>query len=194
MTDPYKVLGVSYDAPDDQIKSAYRELARKYHPDNYQNNPLADLANEKMKEINEAYDQIQASRQNSRSSGQSYKNAGQFADILRLIHNGRMTEAEELLDGVPTSSRDAQWHFLKGQILYGRGWLEEAYSYFQKAAAMDPDNVEYRTVVNQLNMQRKTGRPYGNFTSTGMQSCGPCDICTALLCASSCQSCFRCCF
>ena len=59
MTDPYKVLGVSPNASDDEIKAAYRQLAKKYHPDNYANNPLADLAEEKMREINEAYDMIQ---------------------------------------------------------------------------------------------------------------------------------------
>ena len=58
MSDPYRVLGVKPDASDDESKRAYRELARKYHPDNYQNNPLADLAEEKMKEINQAYDAI----------------------------------------------------------------------------------------------------------------------------------------
>ena len=62
MRDPYEVLGVSPDADDNEIKKAYRELARKYHPDNYQNNPLADLAEEKMKEINEAYDAVTRSR------------------------------------------------------------------------------------------------------------------------------------
>ena len=62
MRDPYNVLGVSQSASDDEVKKAYRELARKYHPDNYQNNPLADLAEEKMKEINEAYDAITKQR------------------------------------------------------------------------------------------------------------------------------------
>ena len=62
MSDPYKVLGVSPSATDEEIKAAYRELAKKYHPDNYANTPLADFATEKMKEINEAYDTIAAGR------------------------------------------------------------------------------------------------------------------------------------
>ena len=69
MNDPYSVLGVSRNASDDEIKKAYRDLARKYHPDNYNNNPLADLAQEKMKEINEAYDAI--NRERSSSSGKA---------------------------------------------------------------------------------------------------------------------------
>ena len=70
MNDPYSVLGVSPNASDEEIKKAYRELARKYHPDNYQNNPLADLAEEKMKEINEAYETITKQR----SGGGGYIN------------------------------------------------------------------------------------------------------------------------
>ena len=58
MKDPYEVLGIPHGASEETIKKAYRDLARKYHPDNYANNPLADLAQEKMKEINEAYDSL----------------------------------------------------------------------------------------------------------------------------------------
>ena len=74
MTDPYKVLGVSPNATDEQVKSAYRELAKKYHPDNYANNPLADLAQEKMQEINQAYDTIMAQRK--RGGGGGYQSSG----------------------------------------------------------------------------------------------------------------------
>ena len=62
MSDPYQVLGVSPSASDEEIKRAYRELVKKYHPDNYNDNPLADLAEAKMKEINEAYDTIKQRR------------------------------------------------------------------------------------------------------------------------------------
>ena len=92
MTDPYIVLGVKPDASDEEIKRAYRELARKYHPDNYQNNPLADLAEEKMKEINEAYDTITKMRSGGGASG-GYQSQGAYRGSyqggyqqLSLIH------------------------------------------------------------------------------------------------------------
>ena len=66
--DPYKVLGVDKNATDEEIKSAYRELAKKFHPDNYVGSPLADLAGEKMKEINDAYDKINRLRQRKESA------------------------------------------------------------------------------------------------------------------------------
>ena len=78
--DPYKVLGVTPQTSDDDVKRAYRELARKYHPDNYVNNPLADLAETRMKEINEAYDMIMNERRNPAggSSGQQQSYGGAY--------------------------------------------------------------------------------------------------------------------
>ena len=203
MTDPYQVLGVSPSAGDDEIKTAYRDLARKYHPDNYQGNPLADLANDKMQEINRAYDQILAIRRQSgagggytgRSAGGqngwgSHGGGSQFDDIRRLIASRRMTEAEELLDGVPKHLRDAEWHFLKGSVQYSRGWLDDALQNFTRACEMDPGNGEYRAAYNQLHWQRQTGRAPGYHTGPyGAQNCSICDICTAMYCASCCCDC-----
>ena len=91
MRDPYSVLGVSPNASDEEVKKAYRELARKYHPDNYQNNPLADLAEEKMKEINEAYETI--TKQRSGGGGG------------RLVLNGKIGKGLKKARGVRAGKR-----------------------------------------------------------------------------------------
>ena len=200
MTDPYKTLGISPNATDEQVKSAYRDMARKYHPDNYQGNPLADLANDKMQEINQAYDQIMNTRRNDGGERQSYNynytadSAGgsRFADVRRLITSGRITQAEELLDGTPKHARDAEWHFLKGSIQYSRGWLEEALANFSRACSLDPANGEYRAALERLQWQGRTGRAAG-YTAppTYAGGCSICDICTAMYCASCCCDCMN---
>ena len=69
--DPYKILGVSPNASDDEIKKAYRELSRKYHPDANSGNPLADLAEEKFKEVQTAYSRIMDMRSGKSADGYS---------------------------------------------------------------------------------------------------------------------------
>ena len=210
MTDPYQVLGVSPSATDEQIKSAYRELARKYHPDNYVNNPLADLAQEKMKEINEAYDQIQRQRKQQQqsysgqaSANRGYSNAGysrqsysgqgrsQFADIRQLLNSNRLSEAEELLEGIPQQRRDAEWYYLRGRVFYVHGWLDQAYSYYTRAVQMNPGNAEYQTALNQLMWQRNTGtNRQGPYRTQGQANgCSGCDMCSGLICADCCCEC-----
>ena len=77
MNDPYQVLGISRDASDEQVKEAYRNLAKKYHPDNYADSPLKDVANEKMQEVNAAFDEIMNTRR--AAGGASGSGAGQGA-------------------------------------------------------------------------------------------------------------------
>ena len=188
MNDPYKVLGVSSTATDEEIKTAYRNLAKKYHPDNYADSPLSDLASEKMKEINEAYDEILkirkngtsynhtantgaaggygAYRTNTTNSGygsysgyntganqNNYSGVSAYPDVRSMMQNGRYADAEQILNGVPSTARNAEWFYLKGMVLYRRGWLDEAFSNVQTACQMDPGNGEYRMAFNRLQMQ-----------------------------------------
>ena len=194
--DPYQVLGVSSSASDEEIKKAYRSLARKYHPDNYHDNPLADLAQEKMKEINEAYDTITKSR----SSGNSgYRNTGynsgyntgsssnpDFARIRSAINSGNLAQAESLLNSM--SNRSAEWNFLMGSVCYKKGWMDEASRYYQLAVSMDPTNMEYRQALSYMNGGGRAYNP-GGFNYPAANECDSCDICTALMCANMCCNC-----
>ena len=195
MRDPYEVLGISRNATDDEVKSAYRELARKYHPDNYADNPLSDLASEKMKEINDAYDEIVNSRRNgsSKKSGGnayngSYNGGTSFPEVRSLINQGRLEQAQEILDGVPPQNRDAEWYFLNGTVLYRRGWFDQAYTSFATAVRMNPNNPEYRNAMNHA--QHQTSQQYNPYRSYGTTGgCSTCDVCNSLLCADCCCEC-----
>ncbi len=178
MKDPYEVLGVARNASKDEIKQAYRELARKYHPDNYVNNPLSDLAEEKMKEINEAYDAIikgkSASQSSSyNSSGNSY-GSSRYAEIRRAISMNNIAYAEQMLSQITT--HDAEWNFLMGSVMLRRGWYDNARSYFLTAHNMEPNNPEYAEALNRMSGAQGMG-------GMNMMGLSPCDCCTGLMCA-----------
>jgi molecular chaperone DnaJ len=199
MSDPYKVLNVSRDATDAQIKEAYREMAKKYHPDNYAGSPIADLAGEKMKEINEAYDRIMEERRSRNSGGYqtgragAYNPSSEYNDVRSLIAANRIADAEQILNGVPTERRNAEWYFLKGSILYKRGWLEEAFNHFTKACQMDPNNMEYRAAMNAAQGRRSGNygpyNGYGGYNPNMNRGANACDICSGLICADCCCEC-----
>lgn len=205
MNDPYKILNVSPDASDEEVKKAYRDLARKYHPDNYHDNPLADLAQEKMKEINAAYEEIQRARGSSRSSGASYGGAayrpgyggssygggtygGSYSgssvlqQVRMAIQQGDLNRADGLLNAV--TQHDAEWNFLKGTLCYRRGWLDEAKRYFDLACQMEPGNPEYERACDMMEDGGYRPSGYGPVTTAdcGSNTCGR--LCMTALCCN----------
>ncbi len=197
MKDPYTILGVSRDATDEDIKKAYRALARKYHPDNFADSGLADLAEEKMKEINEAYDEIQKMRAGGGSGGDygssyntySSSSGTDFARVRQLFNLGNFSEAELILNATPQSERGAEWNFLKGCVLLQRGYLYDAQKFIETACYLDPSNPEYKAAKQRL---RSTASSYGSpYTTTRYGGgCPSSDICTSLICADClCECC-----
>ena len=200
MNDPYQILGVPETASDEEVKRAYRELARKYHPDNYHDNPLAELAQEKMKDINAAYEQITKIRSGAKSGGYSstrssgsygsyggyqqqyssqYSSGSSGLQQVRIaINTGNISRAEALLANY--SDHNAEWNFLRGAVCYRRGWMDEAKRYYQTACQMDPGNAEYRQALEFMergteSAYRPGGQPFGT------EVCGG-NLCLPLCC------------
>lgn len=194
---PYEVLGVSPNATDDEVKKAYRELSRKYHPDSYANNPLAELAEEKFKEVQQAYDQIMKQRQNGGSyrgytggfggGSQSYNTGGDEQTNMQLqaarnyINARRFREALNVLAGI--QNRTAMWYYYSSVANMGIGNNIVAVDHANQAAQMEPNNMEYVNYANQLQFRgqryQTTGYGYGRNTySTG-------NLCCDLWCADT---------
>ena len=210
MTDPYEVLNVPSSATDEEVKKAYHALARKYHPDNYHDNPLADLAQEKMKEVNAAYDAIQRQRSGRASGGYAqgygtaYQGQGRYQQSgyrqqtqdataesqslhqvrWSIMMGGSLDQAERMLEQIPESGRSGEWNFLMGQLCYRRGWVDEARRYYQTACAKDPGNGEYRQALNNVDNRGNVYRPNGyGMSSTCGGLCGQL-ACACLMCNS----------
>ena len=192
IANPYEVLGVSPNASNDEVKKAYRELSRKYHPDSYANNPLADLAEEKFKEVQEAYDQIMKQREGgysyqSAGQGQGYSSAGSNQEMVELqaarnyINARRFREALNVLSNIP--NRSAMWYYYSSIANMGIGNNLVAVDHAKQAAAMEPNNMEYVNYANQMQFRgqhyQTTGYGYGR------QSYGTGNLCCDLWCADT---------
>lgn len=189
MKDPYEVLGLTRGASKDEVKSAYRKLAKKYHPDMNENNPLQDLAEEKFKEIQWAYDEIMNGRANgsyqSYGGSSSYEsNSNSLSSVRQLIQTGRFQDAIRTLNSI--SMRNAEWNYLMGVCFVNMGSIGQGMQYVQNAVKMDPGNFEYRNFLNQIlstqNMYQQRAYNYGGGNSSV-------DCCTQLICADCCCEC-----
>lgn len=193
MNDPYKVLGVSPNASDDEVKKAYLAMARKYHPDKYTDTDLSDLAAEKMKEINAAYDAIRQMREAGKVGGQSYEEEGggsdRYATIRRQINGGDLEGAYGNLQRIPLSERDGEWSFLMGCVEMRYGRYADAGHHFDEACRKNPDRREYQMARDTFRQQTMN---YGGGYQTTVRHGGCCDVCGTLLCADCCCECVGC--
>ena len=212
INDPYSVLGVSRSASDKEIKKAYRNQSRKFHPDSFANRSKAeaDAAAERFKQIQEAYNQIVSERSGRTSGaygysggyggGQSYSEEDQhLMAAVNYIQARRYHEAVNVLNGI--NNRNARWYYLSSVANMGLGNNVVAQDYAKKAVELEPNNMEFRQYYQQL----MNGGGYGSFGSPfgggygggyggyggygsyggGGSSCGTGNFCCDLWCADT---------
>lgn len=201
MLDPYSVLGVSRDASMDEIKKAYRKLSRKYHPDANINNPNKEEAEEKFKQVQQAYDQIvrereQGASQSSWSGGfgggyqtqddqrsmemraaANYINAAHYQEALNVLN--RMTE------------RNGEWYYYHAIASAGAGNTANAMEDARHAVEMEPNNMQYQQLYQQLQSggqwYQNMGNGYGyERPGNGLGSCCCQCLCLNMLCPGCC--------
>lgn len=198
ITDPYKILEISPSATDDEVKKAYRELSRKYHPDSYVNNPLSGLAEEKFKEVQEAYNQIMKDRengysntstngygygQNSSGYGQGGYNSyggndsGEFQVIHNMIAMRRYREALTQLGQM--QNRNARWYYYSALANSGVGNNIQARNFAQTAYNMEPTNRDYANLLDQLQYGAQRYQTYGGNYGRASND-DACDMCCKL--------------
>ena len=194
MRDPFITLGVSRDASDDEIKKAYRRLARENHPDKFTDPDERSRAEEKMKEINAAYEEIGKIR-SGRSSGhysggQQYTETSATGDdryvAVRVhINANRIREAEAVLASIAQNERGAEWYYLRGVTLMMRGNIMDAGRCFDIACERDPANEEYRTAREQFRARTSTYQDGTYMNSSGCVD-SFCDCLKICFCANMC--------
>ena len=197
---PYEVLGVSEGADEETIKKAYKELVKKYHPDKYVNNPLADLAAEKMKEINKAYDMLTKKKGSSDPAQGGYSQTGgyggfgnmggyqnirpTFSLVRQLINMNAISQALSMLSELP---KTAEWYFLSGVANIRRGYYDEGIQQLEKAVEMEPDNSEYNDTLDRVRDNAESYMNGGGMYTSGGNICGniPC-YCMPCFCPGCC--------
>ena len=202
MTNPYEILGIKETATKDEIKAAYRDLAKKYHPDQFTNNPLKDLAEDKMREINEAYDTLMKGYSSNTGQTGGYSHStyqssssynSSYQDIRSDIQAGRYDSAERKLNNIYT--KDAEWNYLMGMVQMNKGFYDSAYNFLQNACALNPNNLEYARAFNYLK-NRNNGYRQQYYGTRGNND--SLDCCMNLICLDCCCECMggdliRCC-
>ena len=207
MADPYKVLGLTRGATDEEIKKAYRALSRKYHPDANVNNPNAAQAEERFKQVQAAYDQIMKEKEQGYYGGygntggyggfggyQQRNTAGQEDDYTRYLNAamnyvraGKYREALNVLSSM--ERKDAGWYYVSAIANNGIGNNVTALQHAQRAVELEPGRMEYEMLLRRLqgggSWYDQMSTPYGGMTIMGNDMC--CKLCLMYnLCSMCC--------
>lgn len=183
VNDPYQVLGIKRGASKEEVKAAYRKLVSQYHPDKYSDNPLQDLAQEKLKEINDAYNQIMGgdTARDYYEKESSYQSSGDLYQQVRyFINQRRIQEADVLLRQV--KEKTPEWFFLQGIILSHKGFYQQAYTHIERACSLSPQNTEYQRVFLEMQRAARQPRYQQEYRPAQSNECDCCSICGTLYC------------
>lgn len=186
--DPYQILGISRGASDEEIKKAYRNLSRKYHPDANINNPNKAEAEEKFKQVQQAYDQIMKEKEQGAYGGYSSYGFGgyqrrqssggsEYESYMRAaanyIQSRHFKEALNVLNSM--QDRNAMWYYYSAIANSGAGNNVIALSHAKQAAAMEPQNYQYQQLVHQLEgggtWYRDMQGPFREYSTGGSDFC-----------------------
>ena len=207
---PYSVLGVSPSATDDEIKKAYRELSKKYHPDANVNNPNKDEYEEKFKEVQAAYTAIMDQRQGKfpsgsdfwgygyggqAQSGQSGQGSaqGQSQDqqymqaAVGYIQNGYYKEGLNVLEEI--QDRRGPWFYYSAYANYKLGNNAIALEHAKAACSFEPNNFYYALLLSQMQggetrYQQRSYQYGGNPKSRNQNLCA--EVCATMICFNLC--------
>ena len=206
MLDPYSVLGVPRNASDDEIKKAYRKLSRKYHPDANINNPNKDQAEEKFKEVQQAYEQIMKEREYGGSaSGNGYGGYGSYGGFggygsagsstyqdeesmrrraaANYVQSGHYQEAMNVLNSL--GKKNGEWYYLAAMANMGLGNNVTALDQIREAVRQEPNNMQYRMLLQRMEggggWYQQQQDPFGGMPTAGGDMCDAC--CRTMACA-----------
>ena len=202
MIDPYSILGVDRNASDDEIKKAYRKLSRKYHPDANINNPNKEQAEEKFKQVQQAYEQIMREKEQGSGYGGGFggfsgfsgqtENSYQDEEAIRrqaaanYIQSGHYREAMNVLQSL--EQRNGKWYYLSSMANMGLGNNVNALNDIREAVRQEPDNAQYRMLLQQMEgggtWYQEMQNPFGGMPTGGDDYCMK--LCLANLACSLC--------